>query len=300
MTWNPLRIISMNSAIWGSGMAEKIIEAKNLVFGYDPSVPIVKDLSLTVERGEFIAILGTNGAGKTTAVKMLNGLLRPQQGQILIKGRDSREMKTKEISDIVGYCYQNPDHQIFCETVREEVEFGLKNRNVPVQDREKIIDDSLRLVGLLDFKEEAPYMLGKGERQKLAVASILALRPEVLIVDEPTTGLDWRDTRNIFDLLRSLIENGMTCLIITHNLYVVEQYVDRTVLIDNGAIVADGKTQDVLQRTRELNEANVGTLYLTQIVDKLNEKYSLHEKRYLRVEDFAQELIRKGGRTGCG
>ena len=277
-------------------MAEKIIEAKNIVFGYDPAVPIVKDLSLTIERGEFVAILGTNGAGKTTAVKTLNGLLRPQSGEIYIKGKNSREMTTKQISEVVGYCYQNPDHQIFSETVEEEVEFGLKNRNVPVDERDRIIDESLKLVGLEGFRKEAPYALGKGERQKLAVASILALRPEVIIVDEPTTGLDYKDTKNIFDLLKQLDDKGMTCLIITHNLYVVEEYVDRTILINDGKILADGKTGEVLKMSKELKESNVGNLFLTEIVDALNEKYHTNFERYLKVDDFVEALAKKKGK----
>ena len=272
-------------------MEEVLIRAQHITFGYDPQVPVVRDLDLSIFRGDFVAVLGTNGAGKTTTVKILNGLLKPQSGLIEIKGKNAALMTAKEISQVVGYCYQNPDHQIFCETVREEILFGLKNRDVPESQLEERIDRALQLVGLSDFKEEAPYQLGKGERQKLAVASILALEPEVLIVDEPTTGLDWADSKKIFDLLQQLVDQGMTCLVITHDLYVVEKYIRRTILFHQGRIIADGNTADILAQHEKLAQASVGMLRVTQLARALQEHYDVALPVCTSVEAFVNAIV---------
>lgn len=272
-------------------MRETLIRAQHITFGYDPQAPVVRDLDLTIFRGDFVAMLGTNGAGKTTTVKILNGLLKPQSGTIEIKGKNAAQMTAKDISRVVGYCYQNPDHQIFCETVREEILFGLKNRDVPESEIEQRVDRALELVGLGQFKEEAPYQLGKGERQKLAVASILALEPEVLIVDEPTTGLDWADSKKIFDLLQQLVDRGMTCLVITHDLYVVEKYIRRTILFHQGRILADGDTTDILAQNDKLAAASVGMLRVTQLAQALREQYGIALPNCTSVEAFVQAIV---------
>lgn len=277
-------------------MEETLIRAQHITFGYNPDMPVVRDLDLSIHRGDFVAVLGTNGAGKTTTVKILNGLLKPQAGTIEIKGKSTAQMTAKEISQVVGYCYQNPDHQIFCETVREEILFGLKNRNVPESELEARVDRALQLVGLQDFKEEAPYQLGKGERQKLAVASILALEPEVLIVDEPTTGLDWTDSKKIFDLLQQLVDRGMTCLVITHDLYVVEKYIRRTILFHQGRIIADGNTSDILAQHEKLAQASVGMLRVTQLAQTLREKYGVSLPACTSTDAFVNAIIEERGR----
>lgn len=274
-------------------MKEKLISARQITFGYDPAIPVIRDLDIDIYRGDFVAVLGTNGAGKTTTVKILNGLLKPQSGKIYIKGQDAGQISARQIAQVVGYCYQNPDHQIFCETVREEIEFGLKNREVPAEEMAERVDKVLELVNLRDFKEEAPYQLGKGERQKLAVASILALEPEVLIVDEPTTGLDWADSQKIFDLLQRLVDQGMTCLVITHDLNVVEKYIRRTILFHRGRIIADGDTREILARPDKLNEASVGTLRVTQLAQEVERRFGVELPRCISAEEFVAAILQE-------
>lgn len=274
-------------------MNETLISARGVTFGYDPQKPVVMDLNLDIRPGDFVAVLGTNGAGKTTSVKLLNGLLKPQKGEIFIKGKNSNLMTSKQMSGIVGYCYQNPDHQIFCETVGEEVEFGLKNTGVPADQIKQRVDEALQLVNLLEFIDEAPYQLGKGERQKLAVASILALRPQLLIVDEPTTGLDWEDSKKIFDLLQTLVQGGMTCLVITHNLDIVEKYIQRIILFSRGRTIADGPTKQVLAQTAQLEEASVGMLRVTQLANMLRQTHGVALPHCTNVEEFLAALAQE-------
>ncbi|MFW6266461.1 MAG: ABC transporter ATP-binding protein [Halanaerobiales bacterium] len=234
-----------------------VIEVENLFFSYEDDLDVLKNINLSINSGEFMALVGQNGAGKTTFSKTLNKLLTPRQGTIKVNGYDTANMETADLADTVGYVFQNPDQQIFSSTIKEEIEYGLKNMGVPEDERMSRIDKVLFAVELDKPLDTNPFNLGKGERQRLAVASILALEPELLIIDEPTTGQDWQGTLNMMNLIKSLNKKGHTILIITHNMRIVADYCQRVVVLSQGEIIADSSPRDIFARPELLKKAKL-------------------------------------------
>ena len=222
-----------------------VVETRNIRFSYEDGPEVLTDVSLAVDEGEFVALLGANGAGKTTFAKMLNGILQPDSGTIHIQGEDIIGKKTAELAAWVGYCYQNPDHQIFADSVSKELEFGPSNLGVPKDEVKRRVLEVLDLVGLSEHADEYPFLLSKGIRQQIAVASILTMRPKVMLIDEPTTGMDLRGSQSIMHLIRKLNEVGHTILIITHDLKIVAEYAHRAVVFKDGGVVFDGQPTDL-------------------------------------------------------
>ena len=216
--------------------SEPVIRIDNLVKRYG-EVKALNGISLTVYEGEFIALLGENGSGKTTLVKHLNGLLRPDSGQITVKNLDATSAPVIELVKETGLVFQNPDTMLFADTVREEIQFGLDN--VGFSEPEKIIKDVLLMVGLPGLEETYPRHLSRGERQRLAVACILAMRPSIIILDEPTTGLDEHESDRMMELMSSLRESGHTIIMVTHNMRIAERYADRIIAMEAGKVIGD-------------------------------------------------------------
>jgi energy-coupling factor transport system ATP-binding protein len=214
-------------------------------------------VDLEIKRGEFIAVLGRNGSGKTTLVKHLNGLLRPSSGSVLMDGQDTAGLSISELGKKTGFVFQDPDHQIFASSVREEVAFAPYNHGFSKDDVVRETDKAIELVGLLDFADEDPFLLTKGMRQRVALASILSAGPEVIIMDEPTTGLDYPAQRAVMDILNELNKKGRTIIMITHSLWVAAEYARRVLVINNGKIIDDGPTRKVLSNQRILSGAGL-------------------------------------------
>ena len=243
---------------------EPMIELHNLVYTYPGGHGGLTGVDLTVGRGEYVAIVGRNGAGKTTLVKHLNRLLDPTSGTVRVNGLDANTLEPWELAQHVGYVFQNPDHQIFNMTVAAEVRYGLRLAGLPPSDIDTRVQEVLTLTGLSAVRDEHPFSLSKGERQRVAVASILALRPKILVLDEPTTGQDWSGVQAIMALVDRLNAEGTTIVMVTHDLDLVAHHARRVVVMNDGRITADGGTGDVLCRTDLLAAAAVGT---TQTVD---------------------------------
>lgn len=236
-----------------AGYGEEVIALDGLTHRYPTGLEAVSDVSLSIRRGEFIAVLGQNGSGKTTLVKHLNGLLQPTQGTIAVNGRDMREHSLLSIGSHVAYVFQNPDHQIFSDTVYDEIAFALRKRDMPEDEIKTRVAEVLEAVGLAGQEEGDPFSLTKGERQRVAVASALALHPEVLILDEPTTGLDYQEQRSMMELVRRLNEDmGATIIAITHAMWVVCEYAHRVVVMKEGKKVSDGTTREVFAQEEAL------------------------------------------------
>src|SRR5467141_2229191 len=204
------------------------LRAEGVWFSYPGREPALRGVDVEIGAGQFVALVGQNGSGKTTLAKHFNGLLRPGRGRILVDGQEIAERQTADLASTIGYCYQNPDHQIFATTVAEEIEFGPRNLGVSA---EEVVARTGRLLDLVNLRDEAeryPFSLGRGQRQKLAVASVLAMEPRILIVDEPTTGLDQAGSRGILDLLSRWNADGRTIVTITHDMTLVAERVPRT------------------------------------------------------------------------
>lgn len=233
-----------------------VIEVKNLTHVYQPMGEVaLKNVNLTVKEGEFIAIIGQNGSGKTTLIKHLNGLLKATKGEVIVGGKLITDQKVSDLAHFIGYVFQNPEHQIFAETVEEEVAFGPKNLGFPSEKIKEMVDKSLDSLGLSHHRESMPFMLGRGEMQRLAVASILAMDPKVLIIDEPTTGLDWRECVRVLDLVKQLNEKGHTIIMTTHNMSIVSLYAKRVAVLRLGKKILDGPTNEVFRKTEILKTA---------------------------------------------
>lgn len=229
--------------------AEPVIEVKNLEFQYPGGTKALDGVDLTIRRGEFVAIVGQNGAGKTTLTRHLNGLLKPAGGDIRVLGKPAVGVSTIELCRHVGYVFQNPDEQLFCTTVAEELGFGPSNIGVDGPTISTRVAEILDDVGLARYRDVWPKYLTKGERQRLALAAVVAMDPEVLIVDEPTTGLDWVESRQILDYLERLRrDKDKTIVIITHDMNIVSLYAERVVVMATGKVVGDGTPQQVFSQ----------------------------------------------------
>ena len=233
---------------------EPVVQIENLVFKYGESPPAVDGVSLEIRAGEFVALVGQNGCGKTTLAKHLNGLHGPTAGEVVVLGKSTTEWTLPELGRRVGYVFQNPDHQIFANTVRDEVAFGARNYGFSEETVRVKVDTALAETGLSGRDLEDPFNLTRGERQQLAVASVLVTDPEILVLDEPTTGLDYHGQDAILNLIRRLNESGRTVVIITHSMWVVAEYADRCVIMSGGRVVQDGDVRSCF-RNPELLES---------------------------------------------
>lgn len=241
-----------------------IIKIRNLKQEYGRGESVLKDINLEIKRSDFVAIIGQNGAGKTTLVKHLIGLLRPSSGKIFINDQDISKQPISVLAQKVGYVFQNPDHQIFLDRVSKEVAFGLKNLGLSEAEVEARTDKALKEVGIFHLKNEAPLSLSKGHRQRLALASVLAMEPEILILDEPTTGQDYRESKQIMDLVAKLNKKGHTIIFITHDMQLVADYAKRVILMGKGEIMFDGTPKEVLTQTKLLAKTNLKPQQITE------------------------------------
>ena len=230
----------------GSGPGVRL-ETIDLTFAYPDRPPALLGVSLVIEKGEYLALLGQNGAGKTTLAKHFNGLLRPSSGKVLVGGRNSCDFSIGELAHQVGYAFQNPDHQIFAGTTREEIAFGPRNQGLKQAEVTDRVDAALDAFGLEEQADLPPAMLGYGTRRKVALASVLAMRPQALILDEPTSGLDRRSVTELMEILAAFSSEGRTVIVITHDVRLVADHVPRCAVLASGKLAARGDTNSVLR-----------------------------------------------------
>ena len=239
-----------------------MIEFKNVSASYSNEVPVLKDVSFTINDGDFVAFVGTNGAGKSTTMRLCNGLLKPVSGEVLIDGVPTTQLRVSELARRVGFLFQNPDRQICCETVRDELMFSFKAQDNDTPEAHERVDE---IIELFDFDPAAePFLLNRGTRQLLALASIIVTAPPVVILDEPTTGLDFRECEKVMGVVRSLHEQGTTVIMVCHDMEVVADFAQRIIVMADGGVVADGPTFDILRQPSVLRRAS---LMPPQIVD---------------------------------
>lgn len=233
-----------------------IVQAEHIHYTYDDGTTALHDIDFTLYRGEMLALVGPNGSGKTTFAKILAGIYRLSSGNLHVLGQDVAKRRVRAmLPRTVSYVFQNPDHQLFCRSVSDEIEYGLKHLGMPGEQRKKVLSETLEAVHLTGVRDEDPLFLSKGQRQRLAVAAVLALGSEVVIVDEPTTGQDYRSVTEIMNLLCELQRQGKTIVIITHDMTLVAEYCQRVVAFRDGRLSYTGTpeelftSQEVLQRT---------------------------------------------------
>jgi len=247
-----------------------LIEVKDVHFTYQTGVEALKGVSLEIRDGEFVAIMGQNGAGKTTLVKNFNGLLKPVKGEVLVDGVSTRDVSVAKLARTVGFVFQNPDHQLFSETVEEEIAFALRNFGFDDSAIEKRVTWAVNLLDLVDYRKTSPFMLSGGERKRVALASVLAWDPKVVILDEPTIGQDHRQKENLRQFIVQLNEQGKTVVVVTHDVEFVAECDPRVILMREGRILADGEAKRILTDTALALEASIVPPQISQIFQGLS------------------------------
>jgi energy-coupling factor transport system ATP-binding protein len=242
-----------------------MIEAEDVYFRYPNGVEALRGVSLKIQDGELVAIMGQNGAGKTTLVKHFNGLLKPTRGKVLVDSVDTTKTSVASLARNVGFVFQNADHQLFSETVEEEIAFALRNFGFEEEIIEKRVTWALNLLGLSQYRKTSPFMLSGGERKRVALASVLAWDPKILILDEPTIGQDYQQKEKLRQFILQMKTQGKTVIVVTHDVEFVAECSPRVILMRDGKIVADGDAEEILTNQDVLIQASIIPPQITQI-----------------------------------
>ena len=249
----------------------------------------IRDVNLAIHAGEYIALVGKNGSGKSTLAKHFNGLLRPTKGKVLIDGMDTLVTRSEHLAKKVGYVFQNPDYMLFATTVEQEIKFGPKNLKLDSDEINKRAEQALEVTGLSKHRSESPLFFGKGVRRMITIASILSMNPDVMVIDEPTTGMDFRGREAVMALIDRLNQLGKTIIIITHDMKVVAAHSKRVLVMSDGSVILDCPTEELFNHEKELSLA---ALKPPERV-RLAEEFALSTKDGIpTVEDIVAEFKR--------
>lgn len=279
-------------------MADNIIEVKNLIYEYkdeedEKTHRVLNGVDLNVKRGEFVAVLGHNGSGKSTLAKHLNAILTPTEGKVFVDNIDTSDIdKLFDIRQRVGMVFQNPDNQMVATIVEEDVAFAPENLGLPQSEIRQRVDEALEIVGMTEFKRHAPHMLSGGQKQRVAIAGVLAMKPEVIVMDEPTAMLDPSGRHEVISTVKKLNrENNMTVVLITHYMDEAAE-ADRVVVIDGGRKVMDAPPKEVFSKVDELKKLGLDTPQSTYLMYMLNKHGFGLDNTVLDENECATELLR--------
>ena len=271
------------------------IEVKDLVYRYPDETLALNGINLQIKEGEFIAFIGQNGSGKTTCSKCLNGLFKPTEGDVIVDGLNSKKTSIVQMVKRVGYVFQNPDHQLFNSNCWDEIAYGPRNIQLDEEEVKIRVEEAAKVVDLdAYYFDEHPFFLSKGLRQRVAIASILALKPKVIIVDEPTTGQDYKQSIEIMNFLVGLNEQGgHTIIIITHDMPIVARYARRVIVMGLGKIIDEGTPQEVFSHPEVLAQTYIEPLQITQFAQSV-ENYGFNKGTLTVQEMFNQYQLIQG------
>ena len=247
-----------------------VLSFQNVSFSYNETAN-VKDLNVQIHKGDFTAIIGSNGAGKSTFSKLCNGLLKPSTGDVLVLGANTKKRKVSALAKHIGFLFQNPDRQICCQTVREEIAFSLRNNNVPEAEIKTRVENTIKEFGFNPDVE--PFNMSRGQRQRLCLACLIALNPEILILDEPTTGLDYRECMEVMGKICELNKNGTTVIMVCHDMEVVLDFAKNIIVMNRGEIMGEGPARAVLGDDTLLNKARLLPPQIAQVAKLLGPNF---------------------------
>ena len=271
-----------------------MIEVRNLKYAYNSEYQALKGVSLKVERGEMVALLGKNGAGKSTLFLHLNGIFEPDEGQVFIDGEELKYDKKSllKFRQKVGIVFQNPDDQIFAPTVEEDVAFGPLNLGLPMEEVQDRVEDALARVGMSGYEKKAPHHLSGGQKKRVAIAGILAMKPEVMVLDEPTAGLDPQGVVDLSRLLRELNEEGITILISTHEVDLVPNYAEKVFVLVDGLLIAEGTPKEIFAKPEILEQANLKVPIVTDLFQQLeSEGFDMQGDYPLTIDEAKDKFL---------
>jgi len=282
------------------------IKLKHVTHIYNPETPFEKealsDINLEVSKGEFVGLIGHTGSGKSTLIQHLNGLIKPTSGIVCINGKDihSKEVKLKDIRQKVGLVFQYPEYQLFEMTLYKDVAFGPKNMGLPDEEIDKRVRDALAMVSIgEEMFEKSPFELSGGQKRRVAIAGVLAMNPEILILDEPTAGLDPKGRQEILGQISSMHSKlGITIILVSHSMEDVARYVERLVVMKKGGIALDGKPRDVFNHMEELESMGLAAPQIRYIMKALADKGMDIQTDVLTVEEAADAIaiyLQQGG-----
>ncbi len=278
------------------------IEFRDVHASYDGERAVLRGVSFGIAPGEFVAFVGTNGAGKSTTMRLMNGLLKPARGEVLVNGTPTAALKTSQLARTVGFLFQNPDRQICSNTVRDELLFGFKALGLLGPEARQRVD---AIVDELGFNpDDDPFLLNRGARQLLALASIVVMETPVVVLDEPTTGLDYRECAKVMEIVGRLHCAGATVAMVCHDMEVVGDYAERVIVMDRGQVVDDGPTFEVLRRPATLERASLAPPQIVGIALGLAERYPALADMPVTgantVDEMAVAVVAAAGGEGRG
>ena len=271
-----------------------ILEASHLTYGYDESSHAIEDLSIAFEEGKTTAILGANGAGKSTLFLHLNGILQPEQGEVRFRGQPISYKKAglRQLRSKVGIVFQNPDDQLFSASVYQDISFGAVNMGLPAEEVHRRVETVMEQVGITYLKDRPTHALSFGQKKRVAFAGIMVMQPEVIILDEPTAGLDPKGRDEILDQVAAFRkETGMTVILVSHSMEDVAKYVDRIIVMNKGEVLMDQIPKEVFKRYKELEEVGLAAPQVTYIMHALKDKGMPVSADATTIEEARLEIL---------
>ena len=281
-----------------------ILEASHLTYGYDESSHAIEDLSIAFEEGKTTAILGANGAGKSTLFLHLNGILQPEQGEVRFRGQPISYKKAglRQLRSKVGIVFQNPDDQLFSASVYQDISFGAVNMGLPVEEVHRRVETVMEQVGITYLKDRPTHALSFGQKKRVAFAGIMVMQPEVIILDEPTAGLDPKGRDEILDQVAAFRkETGMTVILVSHSMEDIASFADKILVMSNSRLFCYDETVKVFARSKEISEIGLDVPQITKVFEKLKDRGLDFGKDVYTVEYAKNLLLKKlrGGTANC-
>lgn len=270
------------------------LSTENLSFTYPDGTRALKNINIEIEKGEKVAIIGPNGAGKSTLFSHFNGLTEPTSGCVKIEGKPISFEKDEllKVRQKVGIVFQDPDDQLFAPTVKEDIAFGPMNLGLSYDEVEKRVEDALKMVGMENYEDKTPHHLSGGQQKRIAIAGIIAMKPELMILDEPTAGLDPDGVEKVLNIMNQLNEEGMTLIISSHDIDMISKYADKIFVLYNGEIIESGNKNKIFSDMELLKKAHLRTPITTEILYNLKESGLNVNTEKISVKDTCAEIIK--------
>lgn len=270
------------------------LSTENLSFTYPDGTQALKNINIEIEKGEKVAIIGPNGAGKSTLFSHFNGLTEPTSGCVKIEGKPISFEKDEllKVRQKVGIVFQDPNDQLFAPTVKEDIAFGPMNLGLSYDEVEKRVEDALKMVGMENYEDKTPHHLSGGQQKRIAIAGIIAMKPELMILDEPTDGLDPDGVEKVLNIMNQLNEEGMTLIISSHDIDMISKYADKIFVLYNGEIIESGNKNKIFSDMELLKKAHLRTPITTEILYNLKESGLNVNTEKISVKDTCAEIIK--------